>query len=152
MAEMNAISLKLNGPDGYSVLVDKTTADELSKLGIAPRAHKSKDRGKCNVYAAFYRNKRLLFVHRVVCGLKPGDRRTVYFKNGNSLDCRRDNLTFAPQVRKKFLMQVWNEDNRWRVRVRVQGGKWKYGRPSDTREEAKKSGQLVIDKLKESLK
>lgn len=52
-----------------------------------------------NVKGLIYaRNKKLGYLHTLIIGKRISEHYQAYFKNGNTLDCRKSNLTF---IRKK---------------------------------------------------
>lgn len=71
--------------DGSAVLID---AADTALASVHWRLHRS----DTNLYVRGYVRGRRQFMHRVICGLEPGDRRVVDHINGDTLDNRRANL------------------------------------------------------------
>ena len=71
-----------------------------------------------------------VFMHRLILGLRPGDKRFADHRNGDSLDNRRANLRFANYIQnaqnrwklpisRQPYKGVEERNGRWRARIRV---------------------------------
>jgi len=86
---------------GFFAIVDDTDFDSLSQF----KWHATRNRRTGNVYAntTIYKDRALTTsMHRMILGLKFGDKRTGDHRNHDTLDNRRSNLRIATDWQNKF--------------------------------------------------
>jgi hypothetical protein len=136
------ITAPLRGRDGaYSVVVDNLEALAGLEWSVVLGGTRRRPYACRSIWVSGRSTR--VYLHSMILEAPPGLR--VCFRNGDSLDCRRQNpaiMTQAQMVRHAEralpLKRAYADDARWRARVRIDGQRWHFG-CFDTEDEARQA-------------
>lgn len=81
---------------GYDVIIDDEDFEKVNACGWCARTNEKKGHPE-QVYFRATSNNQKKTLHRIILGLKDGDRKIVDHINGNTLDNRKSNLRICSQ-------------------------------------------------------